>query len=303
MYSYSNPGHSSPSNSGPAWAVRVITQGWRSRFSSDRMAIIAASALACVTLTVLSIRAGGWRALLDLEVHDSADEREVLIKALHEINHRFYHVARDLASLARALRHQLDQDGSQFNDKVLRQQLGREFQLAERFQAIERDVMEFFKFDKQSFRNLQDRHRDLPEVSQHADQIEVMLNDALGGVTPLCPGVKIPEQLTEAVLLQIQSEINKIKIEKVRKFSMGNSTKKCNPEELSRAIALLSQAAEAEVLRSKPELLGEGGEDAFYSAMALKCRTPEFQVRVTKLTADHKQAMIAAIRDESKTLD
>merc|ERR1712137_1506675 len=117
--------------------------------------------------------------------------------------------------------------------------------------AIERDVMEFFKFDKQSFRNLLDRHRDLPEVSQHAAHIEVMLNDALGGVTPLCPGVKIPEELTEAVLIQIQSEINKMKIEKVRKFSAGNSTRRYNPEELSQAVTLLTQAAESEVLRSK----------------------------------------------------
>jgi len=223
---------------------------------------------------------------------------EQLAAVLHELTRRFFHVARELAVVARDIRERLRKAGQEIHDEqAFRAQLAQECEVAARFEKIRKEVLAERGLSEESITRVSEEGADV--VRAHRQAVGNMLEEALGGLAPMMPGVQIPAELSENALLQIHEEMLRLKVAKAKHLAGATQGKKYSPEELGRAAALMSQAAEAEVLEARCEALGRDGE-VYHTAMARHSRDPAFRQRMSQLDADHRRALIAAFRGEAQ---
>jgi len=88
-----------------------------------------------------------------------------------------------------------------------------------------------------------------------------------------------------------------LKLEKIKTLSSATQGKRFTPEELGQAAALISKAAEEEVLDKYLTLLGKDGS-IYYSAVAQWSRDSDFSRRLADLDKEHRRSMIQAFRTE-----
>merc|ERR1719401_2034174 len=129
-----------------------------------------------------------------------------------------------------------------------------------------------------------------------------MLEDALSGLAPCLPWVQVPADFTAEKVLQIHSEMQRIKLEKVRHLAVSTQGKRFAPEELASAAAMISQAAEEEVLDRRKAEVGTAGE-VFHAAIAKLSRSDDFRKRMAALDVEHRKALKAALQTDAAKLD
>lgn len=226
----------------------------------------------------------------------AAGTDEQLATVLHELTRRFFHVARELAVVARDIRERLRKAGQEIPDEqAFRAQLAQECEVAGRFEKIRKEVLAERGLSEESITRVSEEGADV--VRAHRQAVGNMLEDALGGLAPMMPGVQIPTELSEKALLQIHEEMLQLKVSKAKHLAGVTQGKRYSPEELGRAAALMSQASEAEVLEARSDTLGKDGE-VYHTAMARHSRDPAFRQRMSQLDAEHRRALVAAFRGE-----
>lgn len=222
---------------------------------------------------------------------------EQLAAVLHELTRRFFHVARELAIVARDIRERLRKVGQEVQDEqAFRSQLALECGVAQRFEKIRKEVLAERGLTEESITRVSEEGADV--VRAHRQAVQSMLEDALGGLAPMMPGVQIPTELSEKALLLIHEEMLRLKVDKARHLARATQGKRYSPEDLGRAAAMMSQAAEAEVLEARSDTLGKDGE-VYHTAMARHSRDPSFRQRMSQLDAEHRRALVAAFRNEA----
>jgi len=215
-----------------------------------------------------------------------AQEDELLAKVLKELRRRLFHIARDVAVIAKDVRAQLEAQGVRVNDE----QLSR---IAERFKAVQAEVLAAFGCSEDTIATITDESAE--EVKQHAEDVKKMMREALGGVTPILPGVEIPTELSEEKALELYGEMQELKIEKAKILATQTRGRRFAKQELASAVALISQASEQEVLEKHSDLVGE--PEVFHCVMALYGQSKDFQEKLTKLDASHRKQMVEALSD------
>jgi len=223
---------------------------------------------------------------------------EQLAAVLHELTRRFFHVARELAVVARDIRERLRKAGQEIRDEqAFRAQLALECEVAGRFEKIRKEVLAERGLSEESITRVSEEGADL--VRAHRQAVGNMLEDALGGLAPMMPGVQIPTDLSEKALLQIHEDMLQLKVAKAKHLAKATQGKRYSPEELGRAAALMSQASEAEVLEARSDALGKDDE-VYHTTMAHHSRDPAFRQRMSQLDAEHRRALVAAFRGEAR---
>mmetsp|Transcript_100164 Transcript_100164/g.238853 ORF Transcript_100164/g.238853 Transcript_100164/m.238853 type:complete len:264 (-) Transcript_100164:71-862(-) len=223
-----------------------------------------------------------------------SQEEELLEKVLKELRLRLFQIARDVAAIAKDVRQQLEAQGIQVDDTQLRQELAQECRISERFEKVQAEVLASFGCSSDTLATITEESAEV--VRMHAEGVRQMMKDALGGVPPMLPGIELPAELSQERLLKLHGEIHDLKIEKARKLAAQTRSKRFAKQELASAVALLSQAAEEEVLRAHSEL-GEKGE-VYHSAMAFHHQSPPFQEKLGKLHEEHRKQLIAAFQEQ-----
>ncbi|CAJ1337644.1 unnamed protein product [Effrenium voratum] len=166
--------------------------------------------------------------------------------------------------------------------------------ISERFEKVQAEVLASFGCSSDTLATITEESAEV--VRMHAEGVRQMMKDALGGVPPMLPGIELPAELSQERLLKLHGEIHDLKIEKARKLAAQTRSKRFAKQELASAVALLSQAAEEEVLRAHSEL-GEKGE-VYHSAMAFHHQSPPFQEKLGKLHEEHRKQLIAAFQEQ-----
>lgn len=221
-----------------------------------------------------------------------AQEEELLAKVLKELRRRLFHIARDVAAIAKDVRSQLEAQGRVVNDEQLRQELALECRIGERFKAIQAEVLASYGCSEETVATITDESAE--EVQRHAEGVRKMMKDALAGIAPVLPGLNIPPELSEEQVLKLYSEMQQLKIEKARKLATQTKGRRFAKQELASAVALLSQVSEDEVLENCA-MIEEG--EVFHSALGLYSQSTDFQRKLMKLDDEHREQMIQAFRD------
>lgn len=236
-----------------------------------------------VRLAALVVATGAV-ALTTWSLWPDSQEDELLAKVLKELRRKLFYIARDVAHIAKDVRSQLQAQG---------QELAVECRIAERFKAVQAEVLTSFGCSEETIASVTDESAE--EVKQHAEDVRKMMKEALGGVQPMLPGIEIPPELSEDRVLEVYSEMQTLKIEKAKKLSIQTRGRQFSKEELASAIALLSQASEQEVLAKYRDSLGE--PEVFLSAVALYGQSKDFQLKLLKLDATHRKQMVEAFKE------
>lgn len=245
-----------------------------------------------VRLAALVVATGAV-ALTTWSLWPDSQEDELLAKVLKELRRKLFYIARDVAHIAKDVRSQLQAQGVRVDDEQLRQELAVECRIAERFKAVQAEVLTSFGCSEETIACVTDESAE--EVKQHAEDVRKMMKEALGGVQPMLPGIEIPPELSEDRVLEVYSEMQTLKIEKAKKLSIQTRGRQFSKEELASAIALLSQASEQEVLAKYRDSLGE--PEVFLSAVALYGQSKDFQLKLLKLDATHRKQMVEAFKE------
>lgn len=236
-----------------------------------------------VRLAALVVATGAV-ALTTWSLWPDSQEDELLAKVLKELRRKLFYIARDVAHIAKDVRSQLQAQG---------QELAVECRIAERFKAVQAEVLTSFGCSEETIASVTDESAE--EVKQHTEDVRKMMKEALGGVQPMLPGIEIPPELSEDRVLEVYSEMQTLKIEKAKKLSIQTRGRQFSKEELASAIALLSQASEQEVLAKYRDSLGE--PEVFLSAVALYGQSKDFQLKLLKLDATHRKQMVEAFKE------
>merc|ERR1712061_895752 len=139
---------------------------------------------------------------------------------------------------------------------------------------------------------------DVEAMRLHREGVKTMLDEAMGGHLPSPPGVTVPSDFTAEKVLLIHADMQKHKLEKVGKLAAATDGKHYSPEELGKAAAMISMAAEQETFEMGGDHLGKDGE-IFHAALAQHSRDADFRARMAVLDAEHRRALVAALRAEN----
>lgn len=292
--------HGRPGSSGLVGALFRVGSSW-SRLSAPSKTILTAGALAAAS-------AAAWWLLQWIPIDDEAEiadtvpiaaprpelDSATLHAVLDELMRRFFHITREVAIVARDLRERIKAGGHEItDDAALQGEIARQCQVAMRFAKIREDILTERGISEDAMARLSEA--DAKTLEGHAEGVGKMLTEALQGTPPSLPGLQIPAELTEKRLLEVRAEMMRLKLQKVGQLAAATQGKRYSAEELGRAAAAISQAAEEEIFEARHELLGKEGE-IYHSAVALCQKSASFARRVTELDAEHRRALVAAFR-------
>eukprot|EP00928_Gymnodinium_smaydae_P063454 TRINITY_DN47012_c0_g1_i1.p1 TRINITY_DN47012_c0_g1~~TRINITY_DN47012_c0_g1_i1.p1 ORF type:complete len:273 (-),score=63.38 TRINITY_DN47012_c0_g1_i1:90-908(-) len=202
----------------------------------------------------------------------SDDERVKLLAALHQLSKRFFLVCRNLAGIARTVRLKIEAGRVDITEEKLRQQLSHQCKVYESLQDIQTEVAKQFGMTAEALQELQGRASGDAVVQAYTDGFKTMLDDALSGVLPIFPNMKIPSELTEEKVLEIQAEAQAMELQKVVD-KVGKQG--CTIQEFSTHFAEAQVVAWDEVLLAKAGL-EKDQQEIYYSALATYMRDPHF---------------------------
>mmetsp|Transcript_147018 Transcript_147018/g.409572 ORF Transcript_147018/g.409572 Transcript_147018/m.409572 type:complete len:291 (+) Transcript_147018:130-1002(+) len=217
-----------------------------------------------------------------------AAEREKLLEILAELSKRFFLVCQDVASISRTVRAKIEASNVAITDEKLREQLSRQCRVFERLEEIQSEVSGQFGSTPEGVRGMQQRAAKDADVQAYAEGFKTMLNDALGGALPVMPKVRIPPELTEEKVLEIQAEVHRLEIRKVLE-AVGGS--KCTVKKLGEVLGVAHRDAWEQALASYAQVV-QGGPEVYHSALAIYMRSEDFASERKKLDEAHQQKMV-----------
>lgn len=219
-------------------------------------------------------------------------EREKLLEALRELSKRFFNVCRNLAGISRTVRLKIEAGKVDITEEKLRQQLSAQCKVFESLQDIQTEVAKKFGMTPEKLEELQRRAAGDAEVEAYTQGFRTMLDDALGGLLPIFPNVKIPAELTKDRVLEIQVAAQALEIQKVIE-KVGKTG--CTMQEFSTVFNAAQAAAWDETLL-KTAGLEETQHEVYHSAMATYLRDPDFAKEREALNDAHKLRIQALLR-------
>lgn len=221
----------------------------------------------------------------------SADDVQRYVPVIRELARRFFESCREVADFCKQIRKKLETQGMAFDDEQLRAQLLAQCQVMKAFKAIQEEVVKAYDMTEEEVMSAQEHLAKVDkEVAELAEGFQTMLNDALGGVMPMMPGVVVPTALNEEKVLEIHAQVQADELKKVVN-QMREMTGEMKPQELAQSLNLANRSAEEEMLKSKADLLG-GGAEVYHTAMALYSRNPDFMKEKGKLDEKHRQKLL-----------
>merc|ERR1711904_340369 len=96
------------------------------------------------------------------------------------------------------------------DDKALRAGIARECKVMERFAMIRKELLAERHLTEGALAQISEADEEV--VRLHREGVERMLQDALGGLSPILPGVEIPSELTEERLIGIHQDMLQLKL-------------------------------------------------------------------------------------------
>lgn len=277
----------------PRW-VSYFLPTWKSRRQVYGTFVLLATAAVSFAISVMR------RKKMLLSNSDSSDaEREALLLILHEVSRRLFHVARHVTCIAQTVRQQLharqQEEGiSALDDDWLTKEISQQCQIEEKVQAIEHEVLLSKAYSEIDFAQARQRFQEHPDVKTHVEETQQMFSDALCGMEPVLPRVHMPKSFTDEVLLELHREVQHKEVMEVRDFVRNHAAGiGLAPAEVQQVVALCAKKAERDTFEEHQDLLGKDGE-IYFSARALRSRSPGFAARLAACDQNHKRAMIAA---------
>jgi len=245
----------------------------------------AAGALLATSLCVLAVRRQRSGPVA------SEEDIAQLKRVLAELCRQFFHVCREVARVAKNVRAQLAKTNVAVADSTLQMQLQQQCKVMEKLAEIEAEVMGRFGTTREGVQRLQKQAGRDAEVKAYDEGMKEMLSDALSGLQPVLPNMKIPEELTEEKVLDMQRQMQILECQKVVE-KMGS--KRCSAKDFEKMLVLVQKESMEEVFQEHG-LLKAGGSEIYHSAEAMYLRMPDFERDRAKLDAQHQQNMAAAL--------
>ncbi|CAJ1355510.1 unnamed protein product [Effrenium voratum] len=215
-------------------------------------------------------------------------QRPLLLQVLRELSRRFFLVCQDVAAIANTVRAKMEASQMSIAEQTLQEQLLKQCQVFEKLQQIQKEVASSNGLTEEELERMQEQDQD-PEVQSYAEGFRAMLEEALQGLSPVLPNVKIPEALTHDTALAWQMEAQDLEAAE----ALGRVTKpRVALRELGEALTAANKAAWAAVLKGHADLLEGNGAEVYHSAMAIYGRDPAFAQRKLKLEQEHQERMI-----------
>jgi hypothetical protein len=227
-------------------------------------------------------------------------ERQRLLKVLAEISRRFYRVCRELSSISTRVRSEVVKGSVDITETKLQAQLTTQCQVLEKLESIQREVTLEFGIAPEEVAMLQQRLAPVDEeVNSYAEGFKSMLTDALAGMPPILPNVKIPPALTEEAALDVISSVNALELQKLAERLA--CSKALTMEELGQAMVTARTEAEAEAVQAKADLFGvDDGENVYHSATATYARRDEFAKAWKKRSDAHQEKLYGLLQLKSR---
>lgn len=251
---------------------------------------VAAALAASVVALIIAIRAHR-RMCADKDggfIGSTNSEREKLLAILAELSRRFFHVCKDVAAIARTVRTKIEISKVAITEDKLREQLSHQCRVFEKLQEIQTEVSMQFQCTPEDIKVMQRRAHKDAEVQSYEDGFKTMLSDALGGMLPVLPNVKVPAGLTEEKVLEIQAEVHSLEAKKVF-ASMGGST--FSLEKLGEVLGTAQKDAWEQALTNHAQLV-QGSPEVYHSAFAVYMRNDDFARESKKLDEAHQRRMV-----------
>lgn len=220
---------------------------------------------------------------------DKLDQR----KLFKELTRRCFRVAREVASISRDVRNKLAGSKQSVPDDVLRSELARQCQVDERLHALMAELLQEYNVSQEDFARL--LAVDATAADQHREEVDKMMQEALGGNLPVLPGLDIPAELDQERVLKLYGDTLSLKLEKVRQLASVTKGKCFSTSELGKAATLISHEAEVEVFAKNEALCGQDGV-AFHSAMATFARSATFSAKMAKMDVSHRKKIVVAFK-------
>lgn len=283
------------------WGV-LRTWYWSPRFCRNITIFLVGIVATGIAAVVLSLESPLQKLCGSPYTAWSDAERETLMRVLRELSRRFFHLAREISSLARSIRAELEGKGASLDEGILCQEMSKQCQVEQQLAAIQADVLACLGISEEFVREAQERFQDDAEVHAHIEGTQHMFHDALRGIAPVLPGVKIPDGLSEDKVIQIHCKMQRLKIDKATQLAPQAFCGQFSNEKLGQALAMLSEAAESQILEIHRDITGQVGE-LYQSAMATYLRSPTFKAHVARLDEDHKRQMIAVFTVTADSAD
>jgi len=258
--------------------------------------LIAPAALAASTIVVLYLSFQWRRASIgsDIGAFEDFKDRDKLVKILKELSTQFFYVCRDVAGIAKSVRAKIKGANVQITEEKLRDQLSKQCKVYEKLEEIQKQVFERFQSTAEAVQAMQRHASEDVEVQGYVDGFKIMLEDALSGNLPMLPNVKIPEELSQEKVLEIQGEVHAMEIKKVLEKVVG---KKCSLPELGEVLSAAHKAAWEEMFASQ-ELLKERAPEVFHTVLASYMKDEDFAKERGKLDDVHQQKMVGLFRPD-----
>lgn len=228
----------------------------------------------------------------------SEEDREKVLKIMDELSLKFFNVCQDLAAIAKTVRTKMEANRVEIGEGKLREQLARQMQVFEKLADIEAQVASKFSMDPVSMQQLQKRSAEDSTIRKLAEEFRTMLEDALGGVTPILPGAPQPKALTEEKALAVLAEVQALEQKQVQE-KVGKG--KCSLKELGEVLAWSHQAAWEKTLAAhQAELLEGRPPEVFHSVMSMFMRNEDFVQERKKQDDLHQQRMIKMFQPDGR---
>ncbi|CAE8623402.1 unnamed protein product [Polarella glacialis] len=263
---------------------------WLSNRSSGWIATATTILAASFVLWLSSLRA----ATPSLPLAADSAELEDLLAVLRELNLRFFHVARDVASLAKTVLEKIKANGASIEDgDAWRQQLAEKCRVFERFEEIQEEVFGRHGRTKEDVEETRRKFNHVEEVQAYAEGIRDMMDNAFCGQPPTLPRARLPSELTEDKVLELHRAFQDLVIERARRWLTDTGITRCSVDDLGQILAKSAQDAEKQFFATDPALLGEGGA-LYLTAKASYGSSPQFAAKLADADSAHKKEVFQA---------
>lgn len=247
-------------------------------------------------VTLLYCILGRKRRVFPGIVAGSPEERDRLAALLAELNRRFFHICMDVASVSKSVRQKLAVGKVDMAEEQLREQLAKQCQVFQKLNQLQGEITSSFECSPEDVEELQREHGADEVIREYGQGFTSMLTDALGGVMPVLPNVKIPAALTQEKVLDILEEVQVLETKAVLDKLGG---RRVSVKDLGEVLSCAHKEAWEQALESHA-LEVAGGREVYHSTLALYMREAEFAHRRKVLDDAHQQRMVQLFKPETK---
>lgn len=212
------------------------------------------------------------------------EERSRFVSLLGDASRRFFIVCMGIQKVARKARANIQAGQVEVTEGQIRRLLAQQCKVQEQLKTV---ITEVLGCSSDDFHELQLRHRD-QEVRTYLEGFEFMMHDAIGGVAPMLTNVKIPDELTEDLALQILGETFTLEAEKIVERVGGQQI---TERQLSEVLSACHREACVEAVSERvPALAGRADAfEVYYSALALYMKREGFPEKRQMIDEIHQR--------------